>query len=156
MPPKSAKKEPKSLWLACDKCDAKVTQSKLKSHDCESFSTGVVEEKFYTPAMCTSLPSEIDNKDAPGSYLQRFLFVPEAICVFCNFTMGSNLLIQFDGRKYVRSSWTISDKHLDEVYCTSQGKMFLITFCFLTKFLFRAQRCIRFIRHLATRQQNFD
>lgn len=150
MPPKSAKKEPKSLWLTCDKCETKVIQSKLKSHDCETL-FGVINEKFQTPSICSSLPAEIDVKDAPGTYLQRFLFVPEAICTFCNFTMGCNLLIQCNGRKHVLTSWTISDKHMDEVYSISAGSsIILIIKKFINYNSFRSNHNIRAVLNLKT------
>lgn len=123
MPPKSARKEQKSLWHTCDKCGLKIIQNKLKLHekDCNSPVDGIDNEVFNKMCLNHSLPPEIDAKDAPVTYLQRFLFVPEAVCTLCNFTMGSNLLIDVNGRKYVRSSWTISDKHLDDVFTCSEG-----------------------------------
>lgn len=126
MPPKSVKKEQKSSWNACDKCGMKVHQNKLKLHEecCDSpVAEGIILETFKTSSIKPSLPTEIETKDAPMSYLERFVFIPESICKFCNFTMRCNLLIEFDGKKYVRSSWTISDKHQDEVYCIAEGMM---------------------------------
>lgn len=124
MPPKSAKKETKSVWHNCDKCGAKVHQNKLKLHEnqCENSLLGLFEGKFHTSSLNRSLPPEIDTKDAPSTYLQRFIFVPEAICTICNFTMGSKLLIEINGQKIVRSSWTVSDKHMDEVFSSSEGE----------------------------------
>jgi hypothetical protein len=128
MPPKSAKKEQKSLWHTCDKCNLKIIQSKLKLHDkdCNSPVDGIDNETFNKSSLTYSLPPEIDAKDSPTLYLQRFLFVPEAVCSLCNFTMGCNLLIDVNGRKYVRSSWTIGDKYLDETFSNSDGKKTLI------------------------------
>lgn len=125
MPPKSVKKELKSLWHSCESCEVKVNQNKLKTHEkqCGKLSFGVVDSKFITPSITLSLPNEINDKDAPATYLQRFLFVPESISSFCNFTMGCNLLIEAGGgEKYVRTSWTIHDKHMDEVFSSSEGK----------------------------------
>lgn len=127
MPPKSAKKDAKSVWHNCDKCGVKVHQTKLKLHEnqCENSkedSLGLFEGKFNTSSLNRSLPSEIDSKDAPSSYLERFVFIPESICTICNFTMGSKILIEIKNQKVVRSSWTISDKYLDEVFTSSQGK----------------------------------
>lgn len=129
MPPKSAKKEKQSSWHVCDKCGVKVNQIKLKSHEenCGELLLGVINEKFNTLSITPSLPPEISTKDAPTTYLQRFLFIPESVCIFCNFTMNSNLLIQVNGQKYVRSSWTISDKHMDEVFSTSEGKTMILS-----------------------------
>lgn len=123
MPPKSVKKEQKSLWLECDKCRVKIFQSKLESHEkeCGTLSPGIINETYNLISIHHSLPSEIDVKDIPATYLQRFLFIPETICNLCNFTMGCNLLIDINGKKYVRSSWTISDKHADGVFSNSEG-----------------------------------
>jgi hypothetical protein len=125
MPPKSAKKDQKPLWHECDKCKVKIIQSKLKSHEnyCGKFSIGIFDEKLKINSINPSLPSEIDLKDAPTTFLQRFLFVPESICSFCNFTMGCNLLIQNGENKFVRSSWTVADRHLDEVFICSDGEL---------------------------------
>lgn len=124
MPPKSAKKDQKSLWVECDKCSVKIVSSKLKTHekDCGIKAIGVLNKKFTTISVKTSLPQEINVKDAPATYLERFLFIPETICTLCDFTMGSNLLIVTGEQKFVRMSWTISDKHLDEVFTSSTGK----------------------------------
>lgn len=123
MPPKSLKKDIKSLWNSCEKCGVKVSHNKLKTHEgnCGKISLGVVDTKFNTISINQSLPSEINDKEAPLSYLQRFLFVPEAICSFCDFTMGCNLLIEIGDQKFVRTSWTIHDKHIDEVFSSSEG-----------------------------------
>ena len=125
MPPKSAKKEQLSLWHVCDKCGLKTNQNRLKIHEenCGKRLFGVKNDsEFNTLSITPSLPPEIVSKDASTIYLERFLFVPEAICSFCHFTMGCNLLIQLNGQqKYVRSSFTISDKHLDEVFSSSEG-----------------------------------
>jgi hypothetical protein len=123
MPPKSAKKEAKSLWIACDKCGLKIINTKLKFHEksCEPVD-GISNEVLSKSALIHSLPPEIEVKDAPLTYLQQFLFVPETICSLCDLTMGCKLLIDVNGRKYVRSSWTISDKYLDEVYTSSEGE----------------------------------
>lgn len=125
MPPKSAKKEQKSVWHTCDKCGLKTIQNKLKLHekDCNSPVDGINNEILNKLCLNHSLPPEIDAKDAPTTYLQRFFFVPETVCTLCNFTMGSYLLIDVNGKKYVRNSWTISDKHLDEVFTSSEGKI---------------------------------
>lgn len=123
MAPKSAKKDQKSLWVECDKCSVKIVSSKLKNHekDCGTKTIGVLRNKFSTLSVNTSLPPEIDVKDAPTTYLERFLFIPETICTLCDFTMGSNLLIIAGEQKFVRMSWTISDKHLDEIFTNSTG-----------------------------------
>lgn len=124
MPPKSAKKDQKSLWVECDKCSVKIVSSKLKSHekDCGNKTIGVLKKTFSTISVNSSLPQELDIKDAPATYLERFLFIPETICTLCDFTMGSNLLITAGEQKFVKMSWTISDKHLDELFCNSTGK----------------------------------
>lgn len=124
MAPKSLKKVQQSLWHACSKCEAKVNQNKVKFHEkfCGDILLGIIGEKFGTLAITYSLPPEIVAKDASVFYLQRFLFVPEAVCLLCNFTMGCNLLIEVNGKKYVRNSWTINDKHADEVFTSSEGK----------------------------------
>lgn len=126
MPPKSAKKEQNSQWLACDNCGVKVIQNKLKQHEnsCDTF--GVFNESYKTASITPLLPTEIDIKEAPAIYMQRFIFVPETICSLCHFTMGCNLLLQSNGKKHVKSCWAISDKHLDEVYSTSDGEGNLI------------------------------
>lgn|SRR5690349_12553904 len=126
MPPKSAKKELKTLWHSCDKCEVKVIQSKLKSHETvcgtsENVCEGVFNEKFITSSMNHCLPSEFELKDAPKLYMQRYIFIPETICTLCNFQMGSNVLIELNDKKYIRSSWTISDKHQDTIFSTSDG-----------------------------------
>lgn len=126
MPPKSAKKDQKSLWVECDKCSVKIVSSKLNSHekDCGTKAIGVLNKTFSTNSVNSSLPQEIDIKDAPTTYLERFLFIPETICTLCDFAMGSNLLIIAGEQKFVRISWTISDKHLDEVFSNSAGERF--------------------------------
>lgn len=120
MPPKSAKK---SLWVECDKCSVKIVSSKLKNHekDCGTKAIGVLRKEFSTLSVNSSLPQEIDIKDAPAIYLERYVFIPETICTLCDFTMGSNLLIVAGEQKLVRMSWTISDKHLDEIFTNSTG-----------------------------------
>lgn len=124
MPPKSAKKEPKILWNACDKCGVKIHHNKLKFHDCGSSIDGIQNEKLTTSSLVCSLPSELESiKDAPATYLQRFVFIPETVSALCNFSMGSNnLLIEAKGKQFVMSSWTIGDKHMDEVFTSSDGK----------------------------------
>lgn len=124
MPPKSAKKDQRNLWVECDKCHVKIVTSKLKNHekDCGSKTIGVFNKTFSTVSVNTTLPQEIVIVDAPGTYLQRFIFIPETICNLCDFTMGSNLLIAAGEQKFVRLSWTISDKHLDEVFNNSTGE----------------------------------
>lgn len=131
MPPKSAKKDIKVLWHSCDKCGVKVIQSKLKLHEneCGSLSKhadGVFNDKLFGSLLNHSLPAELDSKDVPAIYMQRFIFIPESICALCNFTMGSNLLIEINDKKYVRSSWTISDKYQDALFSTSDGNSFNI------------------------------
>lgn len=127
MPPKSASKVQKSQWHTCDQCEAKVHSNKLKHHETECSSTiqhGAINEKYYTSSINHSLPPEIDIKDAPSLFLQQFLFIPESICSFCNFTMGCNLLIEINtDTKYVMKSWTVGDKHLDEVFASSEGNI---------------------------------
>lgn len=126
MPPKSAKKDLKPFWLSCDKCGVKVIQSKMKLHENECGSKhvdGVLNEYFFTSSLNNSLPPEFDSKDVPTIYMQRFIFIPETICSLCNFQMGSNLLIEIKGKKFVRSSWTINDKYLDAVFSSSEGNI---------------------------------
>lgn len=122
MPPKSAKKDLQSAWHVCDKCEAKVHLNKLKSHEenCGKVLLGVKNENINT-LITSSLPPEFNTKGSPVTYLQRFIFIPEAICTFCSFTMGCNLLIHKNRQKYVRSSWTINDKYMDEVFSNSEG-----------------------------------
>lgn len=124
MPPKSTKRDQKSLWLVCDKCGVKVIQIKSKSHEkyCGTLLLGIVNEKFITSSLTASLPSELNIKDAPTLYLQRFIFIPESICSILNFTMGFNLLIEINGEKFVRSLWTITDKYSDEIFSSSEGE----------------------------------
>lgn len=123
MPPKSAKKEQIGLWLACDKCGVKVIQSKLKNHECGSSTwTGIHAGTFATLSVTTSLPPELESlKNAPTSYLQRFIFVPETLSALCGFKMGCNLIINVNGKKHVKSCWVISDKYMDEVFTSSEG-----------------------------------
>lgn len=125
MPPKSNKKEnQKCSWYACDKCGIKITQNQLnvdlENDCCPKF--GISGENFIAKSINCALPQELELKDAPLLFLQRFLFVPETVCRFCNFPMDCNLLIEIDdGKKFVRKSWTISDKHLDMIYSSSSG-----------------------------------
>lgn len=124
MPPKSAKKDLKLLWVSCDKCDVKVIHKKLEFHQNECGSLlkhGVSDGKFVTASIKNSLPPEFDLKDAPTIYMQRFVFIPETVCSLCDFEMGSNLLIEINDKKFVKSSWTVNDKYLDAVFATSEG-----------------------------------
>lgn len=125
MPPKSAKKEPKCQWHGCDKCKVKIHQNKVKNHENEcgsvKLSHSVFNETFTTSSLTCSLPPEFNNLDAPSTYLQRFVFIPETICSLCNFTMGCNLLIDHNGHSFVRILWTISDKYMDEIFTNSEG-----------------------------------
>lgn len=117
---KSNKKEQQSTWYTCEKCNRKITFNHLKlSHEnnCEDF--GVLNEIFTTKSINTSLPKEVD--DPHQIFLQRYLFVPESICNFCNFTMDCKLLIEIGNRLYVRFAWPIADTHLDHVYSNSPG-----------------------------------
>lgn len=128
MPPKSAKKDHKSLWVACDKCGVKVVTGKSKLHEkeCGSACSGIINNEYNTTTMKPSLPPEIDIKDAPVVYLQRFLFIPESICTLCNFTMGCNLVVNINQRKFVRSSWTVNDKHVDAIFSNSEGNEIIL------------------------------
>lgn len=124
MPPKSTKKEEqKSLWSTCDKCGYKITQSQIKSkEECSGF--GINGNSFITKSISNYLPAEFELKDAPLLYLERFLFIPEAICGYCNFTMNSNILIEVgDSQKYVKSCFAIkNDKFVDKIYSNSLGE----------------------------------
>lgn len=119
MPPKSNRKEPKALWFNCDKCNRKITHNQLTSthESCNEF--GVFEDTFTTKSIVFNLPKEVDESNS--IYLQRFLFVPESICNFCNFTMDCNLLIEINEKLFVRKAWPINDNHLDLIYSTSKG-----------------------------------
>lgn len=120
MPPKSIKKEqPKATWYTCERCNRKITCNQLNSDTCEEF--GVKNEIFTTKKICESLPKEIDEHQS--TYLQRFLFIPEALCNFCSFTMNCNVLIKVNEKFYVRQAWPISDNHLDVIYSSSTGKL---------------------------------
>lgn len=123
MPPKSAKKESKSLWYNCDKCNVKLPQAKLQSHEseCGKNEFGIVNESFITNSIITTLPPELELKEAPKIFLQRFLFIPESICNFCRFSMGSKVLIQYGNKQFVKESWTINDKHVDGIFCSASG-----------------------------------
>lgn len=121
---KSGKKEVKSLWHSCDKSGVKIIKTKLEffENDQNSIIDGsILNEVLHKNKLITSLPNEIDIKDAPTTYLQRYVFIPESICVLCNFTIGCNLLIEVGNKKFVKNSWTISDKYLDEVFTISEG-----------------------------------
>lgn len=142
MPPKSAKKDqPKATWYTCERCSRKITHNQLSSsHEkaCEEF--GILNEIFTIRKINESLPKEIDE---PHSlYLQRFLFIPEAICNFCNFTMNCNVLIEVNGKFYVKQAWPIGDNHLDVIYSSSLGENKLICLITLTFILYfsRAQK----------------
>lgn len=122
MPPKSSKKEQaKVKWYTCERCNQKITHNQLSSsHEktCDEF--GVKNEIFTSKSISTTLPKEIDE---PHSlYLQKFLFVPEAICNFCNFAMNSYVIVEMNEKFYVKQVWPISDSHLDVVYSSALGK----------------------------------
>ncbi|CRL00704.1 CLUMA_CG013961, isoform A [Clunio marinus] len=122
MPPKSAKKERKPLWLECDKCGTKIINEKMKNHtnECGTLNGYGISNQIFKSTLTHSLPLEIDSKDTSTTYLQRFVFIPESVCVICNFTMNCNLLIELDEKKYVRTSWTVSDKHMDSFFSNSE------------------------------------
>ncbi|KAG5675818.1 hypothetical protein PVAND_005689 [Polypedilum vanderplanki] len=122
MSKKSNKKDQqKSLWYICDKCGIKIIHNQLSSHSentCSIF--GICENVFTTKHInCSVLPQEIDLKDAPIIYLERFIFIPETICKHCDLKMNGYVLIEIDEKKYVKKSWTISDNHLDMIYTNS-------------------------------------
>lgn len=128
MPPKSKKKEQKTSWFNCEKCNRKITSEQLSSghgnsaNSCEEF--GVYNESFTTKGVICHLPKEVI--ESSSTFLQRFLFIPEAICIFCNFTMDCNLIIEIKNKSYVRKAWPITDVHLDQIYSNSTG-MLIIT-----------------------------
>lgn len=126
MSKRSGKKEAKSLWHSSDKTGVKILQTKLDFYD-KSDGTpidgSILNEILYKNKLTNSLPPEIEMKDASSTYLQRFFFIPDSICAICNFTMGCNLLIECGEKKFIRSSWTISDKFLDEVFTISPGEL---------------------------------
>lgn len=126
MPPKSNKKEQKTLWFNCEKCNRKITSDQLASgnhgnSNCDEF--GVINESFTTKSVICNLPKEVDETSL--TFLQRFLFVPEAICNFCNFTMDCNLLIEINGKSYIRKAWPITDVHIDRIYSNSIGCFYI-------------------------------
>lgn len=121
---KSGKKEIKSLWHSCDKSGVKIIRTKLDFLENEQntiIDGSILNETLHKSKLTASFPNEIDTRDAPRTHLQRYVFIPESICAICNFTMGSNLLIEIGTKKFVRNSWTISDKYLDEVFTISEG-----------------------------------
>lgn len=139
MPPKSNKKEPKTSWFNCEKCNRKITSDQLTSGNhgnenlCEEF--GVLNESFTTKKVICNLPKEVD--ESSSTFLQRFLFVPETICNFCNFTMDCNLLIEINEKFYVRKAWPITDVHLDLIYTNSTGCYNFDMVSFIKLFIFR-------------------
>jgi hypothetical protein len=124
MPPKSSKKEqPKATWYTCERCSRKITHNQLSSsHEktCENF--GVIDEIFTTKSISGSLPKEMID-ESHSIYLQRFLYVPEAVCNFCNFKMNCNVVIEINGKFYVKQAWPIGDNHLDVIYSNAIGEL---------------------------------
>ena len=123
MPPKSTKKEEKPLWIKCYKCKFLVPQNKIESHaECkaEGIILGMNYNTFFTDKIYTNVPKEVE--DIQSTYAERFILVPHAIATVCFFTMSNNLLIEFDGKSYVRNAWIVNnDEHIDRVYSTSKG-----------------------------------
>lgn len=127
MPPKSSKKEDIKLgWHDCDKCGFKITTNQLKSKElCTGF--GINKGTLIFKEITNSLPADFDKHDVPVGYFERFIFIPESISQFCNFTMNCNVLIELDSQKYVKSSFTVkNDKFIDRIYSMSKGKFVLI------------------------------
>lgn len=123
---RSGKKDPKSLWHSCDKSGIKILQTKIDFFEkvdniIYPIDGSIYNETLYKNKLTHTLPDEFDSKKSPSTYLQRYVFIPESICAICNFTMDCNLLIQCGEKKFIRNSWTISDKYLDEVFTTSEG-----------------------------------
>ncbi len=137
MPPKSNKKDQqKPSCYTCDKSNKIVTLNlfNLSQNSGEEF--GIENEIFTTKSIITSPPKEVDEPHL--MYLQRFRFVPEAICNFCTFTMDCNLLIEINRKFFVRQAFPISDSHSDLIYSSCLGgliknlfenKFYIFNFC---------------------------